>query len=243
MFGQCRSGGGWILGNLINGTQAEFVRVPFADHSTRWRPGALALEDAVLLSEVLPTAFEVGVRNGHVSPGDIVVVVGAGPVGLAAAVVARIYSPRRIIVVDLSAARLEAALRVGADAADLPGKMIAEVSEGPGADVVIEASGEPDGFALCTRAVRTGGHIANIGTHGKPVTLHLESLWRKNVTISTGQVDTSSTPWLLELVRYGRLHVSQLVTHSFGLDRMEDAYDVFAHGTSTGALKVVLHRE
>ncbi|EKX64086.1 alcohol dehydrogenase catalytic domain-containing protein [Streptomyces ipomoeae] len=242
MLGQCHGGGGWILGNLVNGTQAEFVWVPFADYSARRRPDALALSDAVLLAEVLPTAYEVGVRNGHVGPGDTVVVVGAGPVGLAAAVIARLYSPRRVIVTDLSAARLEAALRVGADAAELPGKMIADLSEGPGADVVIEASGEPEGFVLCTRAVRTGGHIANIGTHGKPVTLHLEALWRKNVMISTGQVDTSSTPWLLELVRYGRLHVSQLVTHSYGLDRMEDAYDVFAHGTSTGALKVVLQR-
>ncbi|MFE9644491.1 alcohol dehydrogenase catalytic domain-containing protein [Streptomyces sp. NPDC006365] len=241
--GQCRGGGGWILGNLINGTQAEFVRVPFADHSTNRRPSALPLDDAVLLAEVLPTAYEVGVRNGEVGPGDTVVVVGAGPVGLACVVVARLYSPRRIIVVDLSLARLEAAARVRADAAELPGTMIAELSEGPGADVVIEASGEPEGFVLCTRAVRAGGHIANIGTHGKPVTLHLESLWRKNVTISTGQVDTYSTPWLIELVRFGRLHVSQLVTHTFGLDRVEDAYEVFSHGTTSGALKVVLRRE
>ncbi|MPY51587.1 alcohol dehydrogenase catalytic domain-containing protein [Streptomyces acidicola] len=243
MYGQCRGGGGWILGSLINGTQAEFVRVPFADHSTHRRPFDLPLDDAVLLSEVLPTAYEVGVRNGHVSPGDTVVVVGAGPVGLAAVVIARLYSPRRIVVTDLSAARLEAAARVGADAAELPGRMIAELSEGPGADVVIEATGEPEGFVLCTRAVRAGGHIANIGTHGKPATLHLESLWRKNVTISTGQVDTSSTPWLLELVGLGRLPVSRLVSHTFGLDRMEDAYEAFAHGTTTGALKVVLHRE
>ncbi|MER6015848.1 alcohol dehydrogenase catalytic domain-containing protein [Streptomyces bluensis] len=243
MYGQCRGGGGWILGSLINGTQAEFVRVPFADHSTHRRPFDLPLDDAVLLAEVLPTAYEVGVRNGHVTPGDTVVVVGAGPVGLAAVVVARLYSPRRIVVTDLSASRLEAAARVGADAAELPGRMIAELSEGPGADVVIEATGEPEGFVLCTRAVRAGGHIANIGTHGKPATLHLESLWRKNVTISTGQVDTSSTPWLMQLVGFGRLPVSRLVSQTFGLDRMEDAYEAFAHGTTTGALKVVLHRE
>jgi alcohol dehydrogenase len=243
MYGQCGEGGGWILGSLINGTQAELVRVPFADHSTTRRPSELPLDDAVLLAELLPTAYEVGVRNGHVSPGDTVVVVGAGPVGLAAVVVAQLYSPRRIIVVDLAGARLETAVRVGADAAESPGTMIGDLSEGPGADVAIEASGDPDGFVLCTRAVRTGGHIANIGTHGRPAKLHLESLWRKNVTISMGQVDTSSTPWLLELMRCGRLPVSPLVTHTFGLDRMEDAYDVFSHGTSTGALKVVLHRE
>ncbi|MGW2714296.1 zinc-binding dehydrogenase, partial [Streptomyces sp. NPDC001356] len=139
--------------------------------------------------------------------------------------------------------RLEAAARLGADAGESPGEMIADLSEGPGADVVIEASGDPDGFVLCTRAVRAGGHIATIGTHGRPVTLHLESLWRKNLTISTGQVDTSSTPWLLELMRFGRLSVSPLVTHTLDLGRMEDAYEVFARGTGTGALKVVLHRE
>ncbi|WP_230193779.1 alcohol dehydrogenase catalytic domain-containing protein [Streptomyces coriariae] len=241
--GQCSGGGGWLLGNRINGTQAEFVRVPFADHSTLRRPPAVPLDEALLLAEVLPTAYEVGVRNGHVGPGDVVVVVGAGPVGLATVAVARLYSPRRIIVVDLSLARLAAAAGVGADAAELPGKMIAELSEGPGADVAIEASGDPDGFALCTRAVRAGGHIANVGTHGRPVTLHLESLWRKNMTISTGQVDTSSTPWLLELLRFGRLPVSQLVTHTFGLDRMAHAYEVFSQGATTGALKVALHRE
>ncbi|CAM5573538.1 alcohol dehydrogenase catalytic domain-containing protein [Streptomyces aurantiogriseus] len=243
MYGQCRFGGGWILGNLINGTQAEFVRVPFADHSTHRRPTALALNDAVLLAEVLPTAYEVGVRNGHVGPGDTVVVVGAGPVGLAAVITARIYAPLRVIAVDLSPSRLEAAAGLGADAAELPGRLIADLSEGPGADVVIEAAGDPESFVLCTRVVRPGGHIANVGMHGKPATLHLEALWRKNVTISTGQVDTSSTPWLLDLVTSGRLPVSRLVTHTFPLDRMEDAYEIFAHGTDTGALKVVLHRE
>ncbi|MFD5256323.1 alcohol dehydrogenase catalytic domain-containing protein [Streptomyces bobili] len=243
MGGQCGEGGGWLLGNLINGTQAEFVRVPFADNSTYRCPLDLALEDAVLLAEVLPTAYEVGVRNGHVGPGDTVAVVGAGPVGLAAVVIARIYSPRRIIAVDLSASRLEAATRLGADAAELPGRLIADLSEGPGADVVIEAAGDPDSFVLCTRVVRSGGHIANIGMHGKPATLHLEALWRKNVTISTGQVDASSTPWLLDLVTTRRLPISQLITHTFGLDHVGDAYEVFAHGRDTGALKVVLHRE
>jgi alcohol dehydrogenase len=243
MYGQCRIGGGWILGNLINGTQAEFVRVPFADHSTHRRPAALGWDDAILFAEVLPTAYEVGVRNGHVRPGDTVVVVGAGPVGLATVITARIYSPRRIIAVDLSPSRLETAARLGADSAELPGRMIADLADGPGADVVIEAAGDPDSFVLCTRVVRPGGHIANIGMHGKPATLHLEALWRKNVTISTGQVDTSSTPWLLDLVTSGCLHVSQLVTHTFSLDQIADAYEVFAHGPDTGALKVVLHRE
>ncbi|MFD8253049.1 alcohol dehydrogenase catalytic domain-containing protein [Streptomyces werraensis] len=243
MFGQCRGGGGWILGNLIDGTQAEFVRVPFADHSTHRHPSPLPADEAVLLAEVLPTAHEVGVRNGQVGPGDTVVVVGAGPVGLATVAIARLHQPRRIIAVDLSAARLEAAVRMGADAAEVPGTMIAELSDGPGADVVVDASGEPEGFVLCTRAVRPGGHIAVVGTPGKAVTLHLESLWRKNVTISTGQVDTSSTPWLLELLRFGRLPVASLVTHTFGLERAAEAYEVFSHGATSGALKVTLRRE
>ncbi|MFF0596367.1 alcohol dehydrogenase catalytic domain-containing protein [Streptomyces antibioticus] len=242
LYGQCDRGGGWILGNRINGTQAELVRVPFAEHSTHRRPASVPLAEAVLLSDVLPTAYEVGVRNGHVSPGDTVVVVGAGPIGLASVLVARLYSPRRIMVVDLSTARLEAAARVGGDTAVLPGKLIADLAEGPGADVVIEASGEPDGFVLSTRAVRSGGHIATIGVHGKPATLHLESLWHKNVTISTGQVDTSSVPWLLGMVRYGDLEVSGLVTDTLPLDRTEDAYEAFARGTVTGALKIVLLR-
>lgn len=243
IYGQCREGGGWILGNLINGTQSELVRVPFADYSVHRRPATLARKIAVLFAEVLPTAFEVGVRNGQVGPGDLVVVVGAGPVGLASLVIAGIYSPRRVIAVDLSPARLEAATRLGADSAELPGTLIADLSEGPGADVVIEAAGDPDSFVLCTRVVRSGGHIANVGMHGKSVTLHLEELWRKNVTISTGQVDASSTPWLLDVVTSKHLHVSRLVTHTFGFDGIQEAYDAFSHGADTGALKVVLERE
>ncbi|WP_279329661.1 alcohol dehydrogenase catalytic domain-containing protein [Streptomyces sp. OS603R] len=242
MFGQCRGGGGWILGHLIHGTQAQYVRVPYADHSTHRLPFSPSPDEAVLLAEVLPTAYEVGVRNGEVGPGDTVVVVGAGPVGLATVAIARLYSPRRVVAVDLSAARLEAAVDMGADAAEVPGRMIAELYDGPGADVVVEASGEPDGFVLCTRAVRTGGHIAVIGTPGRSSTLHLESLWRKNVTISTGQVDTSSTPWLMELLRFGRLRVSPLITHTLRLDQAEEAYEVFSKGTESGALKVALRQ-
>ncbi|MGW0607696.1 alcohol dehydrogenase catalytic domain-containing protein [Streptomyces sp. NPDC002640] len=242
-YGQCHGGGGWILGNLINGTQAELVRVPFADHSTRRLYGTVTLEEAVLLAEVLPTAYEVGVRNGHVGPGDTVAVVGAGPIGLATVITARICSPRRVIAVDRSPSRLEAATRLGADAAELPGRLIADLAEGPGADVAVEAAGDPESFVLCTRIVRTGGHIANVSTPGRPATLHLEALSRKNMTISTGQVDTSSTPWLLDLVASGRLHISELVTHTFGLDRMEEAYEVFSHGIDTGGLKVLLRRE
>ncbi|MFH8371732.1 alcohol dehydrogenase catalytic domain-containing protein [Streptomyces sp. NPDC018031] len=240
VYGQCRGGGGWILGREIDGTQAEYVRVPFANLSVHATRGPLTKDTAVLLAEVLPTAFEVGVRNGHVAPGDTVVVVGSGPVGLAALLTARVHSPRKVLVTDLSRARLEAAHRLGADAAVVPGELLGELAEGPGADVAIEAAGTPESFLLCTRVVRPGGHIANIGMHGRPATLHLESLWRKNVTISTGQVDTSSVPSLMAMVSYGHLDVSGLVTARMPLDHMEQAYAAFAAGPDTGELKVVL---
>ncbi|MFF9125445.1 alcohol dehydrogenase catalytic domain-containing protein [Streptomyces sp. NPDC014889] len=244
MYGQCRGGGGWILGHLVDGTQAEYVRVPFADLSVHPLPAAVTDTDAVLLTDIFPTAYEVGVLNGRVRPGDTVVVVGAGPVGLAAIATARLFAPERIIVVDLAAARLEAARKLGAeavaDAREVPEQLVEDLTGGLGADVVVEAVGVPETFELCTRMVRPGGHVANVGVHGRPATLHLEDLWIKNVTITTGLVDTRSTPTLLRMAAAGRLPTSQLVTHTFPMERMEEAYDVFAHPAETGALKVVL---
>ncbi|MFH8798311.1 zinc-dependent alcohol dehydrogenase family protein [Streptomyces sp. NPDC017936] len=244
MYGQCRGGGGWILGHLIDGTQAEYVRVPHADLSVHALPGAVESKDAVLLADIFPTSYEVGVLNGRVRPGDTVAVVGAGPIGLAAIATARLFAPERIVAVDQAASRLEAARRLGADAvADAgedPEQLIADLTDGLGADVVIEAVGVPETFETCTRMVRPGGHVANIGVHGRPATLHLEDLWIKNVTITTGLVDTRSTPTLLRMAAAGRLPTAQLVTHTFPLDHMEEAYDVFARAAVTGALKVVL---
>ncbi|MEU8986589.1 zinc-dependent alcohol dehydrogenase family protein [Streptomyces sp. NPDC048558] len=246
-YGQCRGGGGWILGHLIDGTQADYVRVPYADLSVHPLPGAMDSADAVLLADIFPTAYEVGVLNGHVRPGDTVVVVGAGPIGLAAIVTARLFTPERIVAVDLAAARLEAARQLGADAVadarETPEQLVADLTDGLGADVVIEAVGVPESFELCTRMVRPGGHVANVGVHGAPATLHLEDLWIKNITITTGLVDTYSTPTLLRMTAAGRLPTSQLVTHTFPLARMEEAYDVFARAADTGALKVVLGGE
>ncbi|WP_427924179.1 zinc-dependent alcohol dehydrogenase family protein [Streptomyces sp. cg40] len=244
MYGQCRGGGGWILGHLIDGTQAEYVRVPHADLSVHPLPGTLDARDAVLLADIFPTGYEVGVLNGQVRPGDTVAVVGAGPVGLAAIATARLFSPERVVAVDLAAARLDAAKRFGADvvvdARETPEQLIADLTDGMGADVVIEAVGVPETFELCTRMVRPGGRVANVGVHGRPATLHLEDLWIKNITITTGLVDTHSTPTLLRMAAAGRLPTSQLVTHTFPLERMEEAYDVFADAADTGALKVVL---
>ncbi|MFC5889979.1 zinc-dependent alcohol dehydrogenase family protein [Kitasatospora sp. CM 4170] len=246
-YGQCTGGGGWILGHLIDGCQAEYVRTPFADTSLHRLPDGVTDEDALLLADILPTSYEVGVRNGRVGPGDTVVIVGAGPIGLAAILTARLYSPSRIVAVDLAQSRLDAAKRFGADtvltAAEATVDAVRELSrDGLGADVAIEAVGVPESFELCTRLVRPGGRVANVGVHGKPALLHLEELWIRNVTVTTGLVDTHSTPLLLDMLAAGRLDVAGLVTHRFGLDEMQEAYDVFADAGANGALKVVLFR-
>ncbi|QYC40195.1 putative zinc-type alcohol dehydrogenase-like protein YjmD [Nonomuraea coxensis DSM 45129] len=246
MYGQCLGGGGWILGHRIDGTQAEYVRVPFADTSTYALPEGVSSEAALMLADILPTSYEVGVLNGRVRPGDTVVVVGAGPIGLAAITTAQLFTPSHIVAVDLAASRLEAAKRLGADvvvgAGDDPAAAVAELTRGLGADVAIEAVGVPDTFDLCTRLVRPGGHIANVGVHGAPVTLHLEDLWIRNLTITTGLVDTYSTPALLDMIAAGRLDPTTFITHRFGLNDMEAAYQTFSDAAETGALKVVLSR-
>jgi alcohol dehydrogenase len=245
-YGQCRGGGGWILGHLIDGTQAEYVRTPFAERSLYKLPATVSDEAAVMLADIMPTAFEVGVLNGHVTPGDTVAIVGAGPIGLAAIKGARLFSPAHIVAIDLAKSRLDAAREFGADVVlpptDEPLDAVRELTDGLGADVVIEAVGVPETFELCTELVRPGGHVANIGVHGKPATLHLESLWIKNVTITTGLVDTYSTPTLLKMVAAGQIDTTQFVTHRFGIGEMLEAYDVFAQAADTSALKVALFR-
>lgn len=243
-YGQCRGGGGWALGHLIDGTQAEYVRVPFADLSVHPLPSAVDSFDAVLLADIFPTSYEVGVLNGGVRPADTVVVVGAGPVGLAAIATAGLYSPGRIVAVDRDESRLAVARKLGADATaaagEEPEQLVSDLTDGLGADVVMEAVGVPETFEMCTRMVRPGGRVANIGVHGKPATLHLEDLWFKDVTITTGLVDTSSTPMLLRMMAAGRLPAGELVTHRFELGQMEEAYDVFGRAADTGAIKVAL---
>ncbi|MCU1395889.1 MAG: alcohol dehydrogenase [Ilumatobacteraceae bacterium] len=243
--GQCLGGGGWILGYKIDGTQAELVRVPFADLSTYPIPAGVTDEAVLMLADILPTGYEVGVLNGHVRPGDVVAVVGAGPVGLSAIIGSRLYSPTTIVSIDLADSRLEAAKSFGADVTvnntrEDALEVIRALSGGLGADVAIEAVGTPATFELATTLIRPGGHVANIGVHGSPATLHLEDLWIRNVTITTGLVDAFSTPTLLRLVGSGQLDAGRLVTHHFELDEMERAYEVFADAANTGALKVML---
>ncbi|MEO9221188.1 MAG: zinc-dependent alcohol dehydrogenase family protein [Mycobacteriaceae bacterium] len=246
-YGQCLGGGGWILGYKIDGTQAEYVRVPFADTSTYLVPAGVDDEVVLMLADILPTSYEVGVINGTVRPGDTVVIVGAGPIGLAAILCARLYSARHIVAIDLVDKRLEAAKRFGADVTVNPSredaaKRIASLTDGLGADVTIEAVGVPDTFEMCTALVRAGGHVANVGVHGKPVKLHLEDLWTRDVTITTGLVDTWSTPTLLKLVASGQLDAQKFITHRFALSEILEAYDVFSRASETGALKVLLHK-
>ncbi|GID98216.1 zinc-dependent alcohol dehydrogenase family protein [Amorphoplanes digitatis] len=246
-YGQCLGGGGWILGHKIDGTQAEFVRVPFADTSTYLIPAGLDDEAVLMLSDILPTGYEVGVVNGGIRAGDTVAIVGAGPIGLSAIMSARLYSPSHIIAIDLADTRLEAAKQFGADvtvnpARQDPAQIIAGFTDGLGADVAIEAVGLSDTFEMCTRLVRPGGRVANVGVHGKPATLHLEDLWTRNVTITTGLVDTWSTPTLLKLLRTGQLTPQRFITHRFALDQVIDAYEVFSRAGDTGALKVLLHK-
>ncbi|MEW2328082.1 zinc-dependent alcohol dehydrogenase family protein [Micromonospora chersina] len=244
-YGQCL-GGGWILGHTVDGVQAEYARIPFADLSTYRLPEQVPDEAAVLLADILPTSYEVGVLNGRVRPGDTVVVVGAGPIGLAAIQTARLYSPAHIVAVDKAQSRLDAAKRFGADltvlADDDPLEVVRSVTDGLGADVAVEAVGVPATFELCTTLVRPGGRVANIGVHGKPATLHLERLWIRDITITTGLVDTRTTPTLLNMLVAGQLDTAHMVTHRYRLDEIVEAYDVFARPAETGALKVVLTR-
>ncbi len=245
MYGQCLGGGGWILGHKIDGTQAEFVRVPFADTSTHLAPAGVSDEQLLMAADILPTGYEVGVLNGRVRPGDVVAVVGAGPIGLSAIVGSRLFSPSHVIAIDLADSRLEAAKQFGADVTVNNDRedavaIVRELTDGLGADVAIEAVGVPATFELAAALVRPGGHVANVGVHGEPATLHLEDLWIRNVTITTGLVDTYSTPTLLRLAQSHQIDPGAFVTHHFTLDQFDEAYDVFARAADTRALKVVL---
>jgi alcohol dehydrogenase len=247
-YGLCTGGGGWIFGHLIDGLQAEFARVPFADTSVYPVPDQLSDEQVLFLADILPTAYEVGVLNGAVRPGDTVAIVGAGPIGLAAVLTAKLYTPGTIVAIDVAEARLEKARQLGADVTIVSGgedpvARVMTLTGGLGADVAIEAVGVPETFELCTELVRPGGRIANVGVHGHPATLHLEKLWIRDVTITTGLVDTVSTPQLLKLIADGRLDATPFATHRFPLGETMSAYDTFAAAATTHALKVVLEAE
>jgi alcohol dehydrogenase len=244
MYSHCRNGG-WILGHTIDGTQAEYVRIPHAETSLYLLP-AEADEDAmVMLSDILPTGFECGVLNGQVKPGDSVAIVGAGPIGLAALMTAQFYSPAEIVMIDLDDNRLEVAASFGATKtiSSADGKAVEKVMDftgGAGVDVAIEAVGIPATFDICQSILAPGGRLANVGVHGKPVQLRLEKLWAHNITITTRLVDTAATTTLLKIVQSGRLEPKKLVTHRFKLGEVMKAYDTFGNAAKERALKVIL---
>lgn len=244
MYSHCRTGG-WILGNQIDGTQAEFVRIPHADNSLYPIPAGADEEALVMLSDILPTGFECGVLNGKVQPGGTVAIVGSGPVGLAALLTAQFYAPAEIIMIDLDDNRLEVAKRFGATATvnSADGKAVAAIKKltgDMGVDTAIEAVGIPATFELCEKIVAPGGVIANIGVHGTKVDLHLENLWDRNITITTRLVDAVSTPMLLASYLAKKIEPKRLITHRFDLAHILDAYETFGHAANTRALKVII---
>jgi alcohol dehydrogenase len=244
MYSHCKNGG-WILGNLIDGTQAEYVRIPYAETSLYPIPDGADEEALVMLSDILPTGFECGVLNGKVKPGDNIAVVGAGPIGLAVLLTSQFFTPSQIIMIDQDENRLNVSKTFGATNIinSTNGNVVEQVMNltgGRGVDVAIEAVGIPATFELCELIVAAGGHIANIGVHGKSVVLHLETLWSHNITITTGLVDTVSTPMLFKNVRSHKLDPAKLITHRFKLDQIMEAYDVFEHASQQKALKVIL---
>lgn len=240
-------GAGWILGHLIDGTQAEYVRTPFADTSLHALPPEVPDDAAILLSDVLPSGFEMGVQYGQVKPGDTVAVIGAGPVGLAVVATAGLHGAARVISIDVDDRRIAKALAVGAThgvraaAPDWRDQVMA-LTDGYGVDVAVEAVGEPSTFTMCLDVVRPGGRVANLGAHGRPVELRLDQLWRANLGITLGQVNADSIGMLLRLVTQDRLPVAELVTHRFRLAHMLDAYGVFADAGRTGAVKLAIAR-
>ncbi|HLY56495.1 MAG TPA: zinc-dependent alcohol dehydrogenase family protein [Stellaceae bacterium] len=247
MYSHCTTGG-WILGNEIDGTQAEFVRIPHADTSLYRVPEGAEEDALVMLSDILPTGFECGVLNGKVAPGGTVAIVGAGPIGLAALLTTQFYAPAEIIMVDPDQNRLDVARRFGATqtvcaAGAGAGEAVMKLTGGRGVDTAIEAVGVPASFITCEDIVAPGGTIANVGVHGAKVDLHLERLWAQNITITTRLVDTVTTPMLLKTVAAGRIDPKRLITHRFRFDQILDAYETFGHAANTRALKVLIEAQ
>lgn len=241
------SGIGWIFGHLIDGTQAEYVRVPYADTSTYLLPEGVSAEHGTLLSDILPTGFEIGVQYGRVKPGDVVAVVGAGPIGLSVMATAGLYGASSIIALDLDANRIEQAKRFGATYGVNSGdadwrEQVMALTDGLGVDVAVEAVGIPATLQMCTRIVRPGGNVANVGVHGKPVPLDMQDLWIQNINLSMGLVNTNTLPTLLKLVATGKLDADAFISHRFALHDMMEAYETFGNAAKTKALKVMLSR-
>lgn len=245
LYAHCENGGGWILGHLIDGTQAEYVRIPYADNSLHHLPSGIDEESASMLSDILPTGYEIGVLKGRVTPGSTVAIVGAGPIGFASLLTAQFYSPSVIIMIDLDEDRLALSKQFGATHTINSAKedikaRIKEITGKNGVDVAIEAVGIPATFDICQSILLPDAYLANIGVHGKPVELKLQDLWIRNVTITTGLVSTNTTPLLLKTVEAKKLEPAKLVTHRFKFSEIEKAYEVFGQAAKNKALKVII---
>lgn len=247
MYSHCKDGG-WILGYMIDGVQAEYARIPHADNSLHKIPETIDDETAVLLSDILPTGHEIGVQYGNVKPGDEIAIVGAGPVGMSALLTAQFYSPSKIIMIDLDENRLEMAKELGATHTINSGsenveEAIKKIVEEDGVDVAIEAVGIPPTWDICQKIVKAGGNIANVGVHGKKVDFEIEKLWIKNLTITTGLVNTNTTPMLIKAAATNKLPLKKMITHHFKLSELEHAYQVFLDGAKERAIKIIISNE
>lgn len=244
LYAHCKDGG-WILGHMIDGTQAEYVRIPHADNSLHKIPKEIDDEAAVLLSDILPTGHEIGVQYGNVKPGDSIAIVGAGPVGLSVLLTAQFYSPAQIIMIDLDENRLQLAKELGAThtinsgTADISSE-VKKIAGEDGVDVAIEAVGIPQTWDICQGIVKPGGHLANVGVHGKKVDFEIQDLWIKNLTITTGLVNTNTTPMLIKAAATNKLDLDKMITHRFSLDEIEEAYQVFLNGAKEKAIKIII---
>lgn len=246
LYAHCKDGG-WILGHMIDGTQAEFVRIPHADNSLYKIPPTIEDDIAVMISDILPTGHEIGVQYGNVKPGDTVAIVGAGPVGMAVLLTAQFYSPSTIIMIDLDKNRLNLAKQLGAthiiDSATDVKEEILKIVGSEGVDVAIEAVGIPQTWDICQQIVKPGGNIANVGVHGQKVDFEIQNLWIKNLTITTGLVNTNTTPMLLKTVATNKLPLKKLITHHFKLSEIEEAYQVFLNASKENAMKVIINAD
>lgn len=243
LYSHCKDGG-WILGHMIDGVQAEYVRIPHADNSLYKLPETIADDVAVMLSDILPTGHEIGVQYGNVKPGDAIAIVGAGPVGMSALLTAQFYTPSIIVMIDLDENRLAMAKQLGATHTLTPSDTIkvdlSKIVGEEGVDVAIEAVGIPQTWNVCQKIVKPGGHIANVGVHGKKVDFEIQELWIKNLTITTGLVNTNTTPMLMKAVATNKLPVDKLITHRYSLTEIEKAYDVFLNASREKAMKIII---
>lgn len=245
LYSHCRQGGGWIMGYMIDGTQAEYVRTPFADNSLYLLPEGLNTDVAVFLSDALPTGHEIGIQYGDVKPGDTIAIVGAGPVGMGCLLTGQLYSPATIIVIDMDDNRLAMAKEMGATHTINPSsedviEKVMQITDGRGVDTAIEAVGVPATWDICQKIVKEGQNIAVVGVHGQAVNLELNKLWIKNLKITTGLVNANTTGMLLKACECSKLPMDKLATHHFKFSEMEKAYDVFKHASENKAMKVVI---